>query len=147
MVQYGYTCGERKSPSFMWARNLTRVTHSERFLSEQMHGITSYQSLLWAICQRKLDPTIVAEAEASWKDLPPLGWNSLDSSIEPVISIKAGEQDHELTGLPLGPPSGVCANVYEKYVHYCFNLIIDPPLIRVGISTVKNVVVASGLSH
>lgn len=100
----------------MWARNVTRVTHSERFLSLQVHGITSYNSLLWAICKKKLNPTIMAEAEAGWKDLPGLGWNLLNSSAEPVISIKAGDQDHELTGLPLGPPSGVCANRYEKYV-------------------------------
>lgn len=120
MVQYGYTCGERKSPSFMWARNLTRVTYSERFLSEQMDGITSCNWLLWATCKKKLNPTIIAEAEVGWNDLPPLGWNSLDSSIEPVISTKVGEQDHELTGLPLGSPSGVCANRYEKYVYHWF---------------------------
>ncbi|KAL9118248.1 MAG: hypothetical protein Q9187_005210 [Circinaria calcarea] len=70
-----------------------------------------------AIHQKKLDPSILAEAEASWEGLPRLGWNSLESSAEPVISVKTRNQDHELTNLPLGPPSGVCANLYEKYSH------------------------------
>ncbi|KAL9112652.1 MAG: hypothetical protein Q9187_007746, partial [Circinaria calcarea] len=118
MVLFGYTCGERKSPSFMWARNIPTITHSQRFLSTQMHGITSYSSLLTAIHQKKLDPSILAEAEASWEGLPRLGWNSLESSAEPTISVKTRNQDHEFTNLPLGPPSGVCANLYEKYSHY-----------------------------
>ena len=115
MVQHSYTTGPRKDQTFDAARNISIESLSEEELRQHTHKIVSFHSLIWNVAKAKLPPTAIADFEKSMEGLPRCDWNMRGDRVESNISIRAGEEDLEFSGLALGPPSGVCSRHYARY--------------------------------
>ncbi|MCJ1435944.1 hypothetical protein MMC27_005320 [Xylographa pallens] len=117
IVQFGYTCGNDRSPTFGWCHNLLSVKHSEEEKRLHNHALMSAHTLIWNICQKKVPAEIM---EAYGKVLaggPVMDWNMEGRPIDAPISLHVGGQDHEIFGLALGPPQGICSTMYARYCH------------------------------
>ena len=76
----------------------------------------SSHTLLWNILKKRVSPEIIQDYKSGMKGLPPADWGILGHPVEGPVSLQVNGMDHELWGLELGPPSGVCASMYERYV-------------------------------
>ncbi|MCJ1394207.1 hypothetical protein MMC18_007085 [Xylographa bjoerkii] len=117
MAQYGYTAGARSAPNFAWARNLDKK-YSYDFLASHNHEMMSAHTLVWNIATKKVPATIIAGFRAACADMPKGDWNTHGKLKEARVSVDAFSGQHELSGLELGPPSGVCAGVYSRACHF-----------------------------
>ena len=113
MAQYGYTAGARSAPNFAWARNLDKK-YPYDFLASHNHEMMSAHTLVWNIATKKVPATIIAGFRAACADMPKGDWNTHGELKEARVSVDAFSGQHEITGLELGPPSGVCAGVYSR---------------------------------
>ena len=113
MAQYGYTAGARSAPKFAWARNLDRK-YSHEFLARHNHEMMSAHTLIWNIATKKLPATIIDGFRAACAHIPKADWNTHGELKEGRVSVDAFDGKHEISGLELGPSSGVCAGVYSR---------------------------------
>ncbi|MCJ1435943.1 hypothetical protein MMC27_005319 [Xylographa pallens] len=117
MAQYGYTAGARSAPNFAWARNLDKK-YSYDFLASHNHEMMSAHTLVWNIATKKVPATVIAGFRAACADMPKGDWNTHGELKEARVSVDAFSGQHEISGLELGPPSGVCAGVYSRACHF-----------------------------
>ena len=89
---------------------------SARKLSLQNHRMMSSHTILWNILKKTVPPIVIQDFKNGMKGLPPADWGMLGNPVEGPVSFHISGRDHELWGLELGPPSGVCASMYERYV-------------------------------
>lgn len=116
MVQHSYTTGSKKDQTFDAARNISIQSLSNDELRQHTHKIVYFHTLIWNVAKAKLPPTAIADFENSMEGLPRCDWNMRGEPVQSNISIKAGEEDLEFSGLALGPPSGVCSRHYARYL-------------------------------
>ncbi|MCJ1287173.1 hypothetical protein MMC26_006521 [Xylographa opegraphella] len=117
MAQYGYTAGARSAPNFAWARNLDRK-YSYDFLASHNHEMMSAHTLVWNIATKKVPASVIAGFRAACADMPKGDWNTHGVLTEGRVSVDAFAAQHEISGLELGPSSGVCAGVYSRACHF-----------------------------
>ena len=120
MPLYGYTAGETKKRMLSWGLNVRRITIPNRVLSLHQHAFCSTQTILWAIMRKKLPAAIIAEVESGLAGLPRMDWNMKGQPITPIVSTRSRGEDHEIHNLEMGPPGGVCTNLYSRYAVILF---------------------------
>ena len=117
MSLYGYTTGSMNNKVFTWARNVTNRSHSQKALSLHNHAVCSAHTLIWNIIKKKAPSIIVQKMETGMDGLPGLDWSMKGLPVDPVVSLNIEGQDHEISGLVLGPPSGLCSTRYARACH------------------------------
>ena len=115
MGQYGYTSGARSALNFDWAKNLLDK-HTPEFLSLHNHEMMSAHTLIWNIATKKVPQNIISDYRTAGEGMPKGDWNLHGADIPHRISLTAYGRDHELSGLELGPASGICAQSYSRYI-------------------------------
>ena len=116
MARFGYGCGSLFDQEFCWSRNVEDTRKDLRYLSLHNHSMMSSHTLLWNILKKTVPPKVIQDFKTAMKDLPPADWGMLGNPVNAPVSLHLNGRDHELWGLELGPPSGVCATMYERYV-------------------------------
>ena len=74
----------------------------------------SAHTLLWNICRKKLPKEILDAYEKVMDGGPVADWNMMGEAVDAPISLRVGDQDHEIYGLALGPPQGLCSTMYAR---------------------------------
>ncbi|MCJ1250941.1 hypothetical protein MMC30_008170 [Trapelia coarctata] len=97
MAQYGYTGGARRDRSFAW--------------------MVSAHTLIFNIAAKKVPTPIIEGFKAASEEMPRIDWNMMGVPITSRVSTNYHGRNHDLTGLELGPASGVCAATYARRCH------------------------------
>ncbi|KAL6713528.1 hypothetical protein ACLMJK_008993 [Lecanora helva] len=119
MVQHGYSVQKTKTGLEVAAPNNVLKSHDARELSLQQHALVSMQSLIWNVALKKVPREVIQRFESAMDQTLRDDWNLKKRDNHPIsnISFKAGDIDLELSGLELGPPSGLCFTRYARYIH------------------------------
>ena len=117
MALYGYSGGAISQRHFAYSRNCIDMSVKPAELQLHNHDLVSAHTLLWNIMNKKVPAEVIEKIKSSMKGLPSLDWNMMGEPTPSRISLKVDGQYHELTGLPLGPCSGVCAEHYSRACH------------------------------
>ena len=151
MPLYGYSAGLLNRRMLSWGCNVLRLTIPDRVLSLHQHALCSTQAILWAIMRKKLPAEIITEVESGLAGLPRMDWNMKGQPITPIVSTKSRGQDHEIHDLEMGPPGGVCTNLYSRYIVIPFLVFYSLPptnlsCVSLGVATEKMPAATPGLS-
>lgn len=117
MCLYGYSAGSRNDPTFMVSRNMERLSRaSDQEKRLHNHRLMSAHTLIWHKARQVLPPEIVEplEEEMNKEGMPRADWGNFGEPFEPIVSVNSGGRDHELTGLEMGPASGICISAYSR---------------------------------